>query len=202
MGIPMLKIRRPWDRLIFNMGIHIYIGKTSLYWDCPLVVVTGSIKRVIYRFFKSLQLIWKSDAGIITFVLDVNMIIYVPSLGHHRYYLFTGILNNRWYLVDITRLVHDWYFTEICKNDWNVDFRQLFKTYRCKVRITRSMCPGMYSTILAWMYFRHYFFKTKAVWTHFKNYFHDKRYEHTSRTISMTNSVKSLLELLFITKYI
>ena len=40
MGIPMLKIRRSWDRLIFNMGIpiwvrrHLYI-KTALdgYWD-------------------------------------------------------------------------------------------------------------------------------------------------------------------------
>ena len=29
-GIPMLKIRRSWDRLIFNMGIRIL---TSLFWN-------------------------------------------------------------------------------------------------------------------------------------------------------------------------
>ena len=65
-----------------------------------------------------------------------------------------------------------------------------------KVRITRSMCPGMYSAILAWMYFRYYFsrqnrvnalqelfswqnsmntlqelFPWQTVWNHFKNYF-------------------------------
>ena len=37
MGIPMLKIRRSHDRLIFSHGDP-YTGKTtSLYWDSPLV---------------------------------------------------------------------------------------------------------------------------------------------------------------------
>ena len=35
MAIPMLKIRRSWDCLIFNNGDPC-TGKTSLYWDSPL----------------------------------------------------------------------------------------------------------------------------------------------------------------------
>ena len=34
MGIPMLKIRQPWDRLIFNMGISILVRQ-------PLYIETG-----------------------------------------------------------------------------------------------------------------------------------------------------------------
>ena len=36
-GIPMLKIRRSWDILIFNMRILIFIRRTTLYWDGPQV---------------------------------------------------------------------------------------------------------------------------------------------------------------------
>ena len=40
MKIPMLKIRRSRDRLIFNMGTP-YTGKmTYLYWDGPVEMVS------------------------------------------------------------------------------------------------------------------------------------------------------------------
>ena len=41
MGIPMLKIRRSRDRLIFNMGVPMLVGHI-LYWDSPLVVIVDS----------------------------------------------------------------------------------------------------------------------------------------------------------------
>ena len=39
MGIPMLKIRRSWDRLIFNMTIHILVRRYLLYWNRPHVML-------------------------------------------------------------------------------------------------------------------------------------------------------------------
>ena len=48
LGIPMLKIRRSRDRLIFNMGS--YTGKTtSLYWDGPQVPMDKSTGLYQYK---------------------------------------------------------------------------------------------------------------------------------------------------------
>ena len=41
-GIPMLKIRRSRDRLIFNMREPCTGKTTSLYWDTPQVFVYSS----------------------------------------------------------------------------------------------------------------------------------------------------------------
>ena len=43
MEIPMIKIRRPWDRLIFNMGIHILVWRhlyieTAPWWSFRIYI--------------------------------------------------------------------------------------------------------------------------------------------------------------------
>ena len=63
----MLKIRRSWDRLIFNMGIP-YTGKTTtLYWDGSLLLSIG----LVYMYLVRCRDLYQSDiSGIMEYSRD------------------------------------------------------------------------------------------------------------------------------------
>ena len=75
MGIPVLKMRRSRDRLIFNMGDLVTGNKTSLYWDGP----QGDIPRLEETYPISLYFLYLISAMTSdkTFLLD--QVIYCIS---------------------------------------------------------------------------------------------------------------------------
>ena len=57
MGIPMLKIRRSWDRLIFNMGIRILVRQNLYIRQGPDSHIDGLVLDCINAIAKALKLL-------------------------------------------------------------------------------------------------------------------------------------------------
>ena len=84
-GIPMLKIRRSWDRLIFNMGIpiqvrrHHYTAMFKIRWSQDRLIFNMWIPILVRRhhYTAMLKIRWSQDH------LIFNMGIPIPVRRHH-----------------------------------------------------------------------------------------------------------------------
>ena len=94
MGIPMLKIRRSWDRLIFNMGIpiqvrrHHYTAMLKIRWSQDRLIFNMGIPILVRRhhYTAMLKIRWSQDH------LIFNMWIPILVRRHH----YTAMLKIRW----------------------------------------------------------------------------------------------------------
>ena len=86
MGIPMWRKQRPWDRLIFNMGLSTLVRRNFCIQTAPLKYSKLSwcnyCDNSAYIFVKSLQLIWKSGIPIFQLLVSGHQM----SGTHHTWY--------------------------------------------------------------------------------------------------------------------
>ena len=80
-GIPMLKISRSWDRLIFNMGIpilvrrHIYIEMTPSFWHNTPQLILQMQEKLVGNIYIFACMIWlQYRTGVVLALISGNII--------------------------------------------------------------------------------------------------------------------------------